>query len=503
MSPSEPYLGLGSRLTSGPSAAMARVGFGGELEGAPVLHPYLYFADVAHVVALTDAGLVRLGDARLLIEGLRRLDARPAAEIAWDPSVGDVYNNREALLATDVGAIADHLATGRARREATTVAWLLACRDRLTTLGLAVAGLVEDIVSVAAANTATVMADFTYLHHAQPTTLGHYLLGFAFPLLRDGERIGAALARANLSPAGSGSVNGSRLPIDRELLARLLGFDGIRLHTRDAMWAPDVAMELCSTASSVAVTLDRLVEELQIWSSSEFAFVRLADAHCRTSVIMPQKRNPYSLTQVRGEARRLLGDALGVTLTQLTPTGQPDNRTTAYQAVPAMLDKLTASTALVGEVLTEAEFDSGRLEEMASVGHPYATDLCDHLTLSAGLANRQAHRVVGKAVAMAEARAGAVSAADLSNASAELGIDLGSTLPDVADELDPRRLIALRTTPGGAAPTSVTAMLDACTAGSETLRSTIAPYDPELFGASFERQVASQLDRLAAQEKRQ
>jgi len=486
-SPEPAYLGLGSRLTSPPSADMALAAFGAELDAADVLHPELTFVDIAHVAALATGSVISRRDAQMLVDALRDLGSVPSAQIAWDPSIGDVYNNRDSFLRSKVGETAGHLATGRARREATTVAWLIACRRRLLALTEVSEQLGSTLTAMARQHRHTLMSDFTYLQHAHPTTLGHYLLGFAYPVSRDCARLLDALDAINSSPAGSGSVNGSRFPIDRRMMAELLGFDGLRTHTRDAMWAPDTALVQASAALSIATTTDRLAEDLQIWATSEFGYIELDDAHCRTSVIMPQKKNPYALSHVRGEARRTVGEATTVATTQLSATGQPDHRTVVYHTIPRMLDRLVLSTRLLADVVARMTVNTSMLDLASRSGYSYSTDLCDHLTITSGTSNRDAHRVVGMAVRRAIADGSRpVSAADLSEAAGELGLDIGSISDaEVAELRDPSNLISLRITEGGAGPRAMDAMFAELDSAWEAIAERRRSHPAAAFEAGF------------------
>ena len=491
-------LGSGDRLASDPSQRMAQVGFGGELEAANLLHPALGYADIAHVVALADAGIVGADTASALVAALRRLGARPWEEIDWDPVVGDVDNNREALLHDDIGDLAGWLATGRARREATTIAWLLVVREAHLSAANSALDALNAIIDLATRHAGTLVTDFTYLQHAQPTTFGHYLLSFAYPMLRDVERLLGALDEIDLSPAGSGSVNGSRFPLNRRLLAELLGFPRLRTHTRDAMWPADVAQRPGQAVAVAAVTLDRLVAELLLFTTSEFGFVELADRHTRTSVIMPQKKNPYSLTQIRGLLRELIGMAHTITLTQLTPTGQPDNRTTAYEQVPRLLERLAAAHALAAEVLSDLRVDEDAMLRSANDDFTASTDLCDLITSRLGLTNRTAHRVVGRAVRNAsEAGRDGLSRDDLVKAAATLDVDVsGLDAGEVEACNDPAVLVGLRTTTGGAADAPMREMLDDLNAEVAKLRRRITERAGALDG--FDNVADAYLQRISA-----
>jgi len=175
----------------------------------------------------------------------------------------------------------------------------------------ALIGTGSTLVGLAESHIQTLMPDYTYLQQAQPTTLGHYLLGFAYPVLRDLDRVGACYGRTNMSPAGVGGVNGTRWPIDRDRLAALLGFDGLTTHARDAMWQADQPLEVMSVVTAALLNLDRLAEDLQVWVTSEFDLIELSERHVRGSMVMPQKKNPYALAFVRGVASATIGRLAG------------------------------------------------------------------------------------------------------------------------------------------------------------------------------------------------
>jgi argininosuccinate lyase len=337
----------------------------------------------------------------------------------------------------------------------------------------------------AAAHRTTLMPDYTYLQHAQPTTLGHYLLGFAYPLARSLGRLERALELVNRCPAGAGSVNGSRFPIDRERLARSLRFDGVVTHTRDAMWAPDLPLTVLAELVAAMTTVDRLVEELELWATAEFGFVTLADRHCRTSVIMPQKKNPYALSMIRGHARSALGDYVAVVATNLTPSGQPDNRAASYERVPVVLRRCTDSIGLLAEVIAQIEFDTDRMAAEAASGFAYATDLCDYLVVETGIDNRTAHRIVGLAVRQAiDAGRTDLVAQDLAAAAAELDVTLPTLDPhDVDRQRDLLHLIDVRKGIGAAG--AVDPMIDELSSLAAAATATYGAHPLLEFEAAF------------------
>src|SRR5512145_627730 len=271
------HLGLGDRLKESPAPELVASAFALEAGDGPLLYEGMSLADLAHAVMLLEVGLIPPSAGAELLAALLALHGIPAADFPFDPARGDAYNNREYVLRQKAPEVAGWLQAGRPRREVTTLAYLLVVRERLLSLTSALLDLMAILLDLAEAHLNTLMPDYTYLQTAHPTTLAHYLLTFVQPMTRDLARLRGAFERANLSPAGSGSTNGSRLPLDRERLAALLGFDGLALHTRDAMWQPDGPIEVLAAVVALLANADRLAEDLQIWATVEFGLIELAD----------------------------------------------------------------------------------------------------------------------------------------------------------------------------------------------------------------------------------
>ena len=284
--------GEGSRLKEGPAPELMQSSFRLEINDAAILWRGLSLADLAHVIMLREVGVIPASEGNRLLQLLLELHQLPLAEFSMNLALEDVYSNREAWIRHRDEAAAGWLGAGRPRREPATVAYRIAVRDRLLALTSSLLDLCRAIIDLADAHTATLMPDYTYLQHAHPTTLAHYLLSFAYPILRDVDRVQACFLRTNQSPAGIGNINGSGLPVDRRRLAELIGFDGVIVNTRDAMWQVDEPVEVMAMAMALHLHLDRLAEDLQIWNTSEFNLIELADRHARISLIMPQKRTP-------------------------------------------------------------------------------------------------------------------------------------------------------------------------------------------------------------------
>ncbi|MGD0945898.1 MAG: lyase family protein [Candidatus Binatia bacterium] len=454
----EHQLGVGARLAEPPSAALVS-SFGAELEFAHVLYEGLGYADLAHTVMLMEAGLIPQPAGVRLLHELVALHDLGIGGIALEAKWGDIYNNRDAELQRRLGDGAGWLHVGRARREALNLGWLLHVRNAChRLLGVALA-FVETLTRLAEQHTETVMPDFTYLQHAQPTTLGHFVLGFAYPVVRDVERLLREVVFFNRSPAGSASTNGSRLPLNRDRIRALLGFDDIVVHCRDAMWEPDLPINLMGVLVSLVTTADRLTEELQLWSTAEFGFMELADRHCRTSVIMPQKKNPYALAFIRGKARETDGQLVSVITTNQTPSGQLDNRNASYELVPRALATTTGIMRLLAEVVEAARFDRSRMRTQAETGCTWGTDLVDMLMQREHIDSRTAHEIVGSVVAHWADAGTSGLVADLDRAfRARVGHEPTANLDEIAAELVPDRIVQDRCGVGSCAPASVRAM---------------------------------------------
>jgi argininosuccinate lyase len=463
----------------GPAPELIEAGFALENADAPLLHAGLNLADLAHVLDLRSRGVIPPDAARALLGVLLEASAMSAEEFPYDPAFGEPYNCRERWFSGRIGDVAGWLHAGRPRREAVRVALRLVLREALLDLVEQGGDLAATMAARAAASSRTWMPDQTYLQHAQPSTFGHYLLSFCYPTLRDAQRLLDAEEWANLSPGGAGCVNGSRLLDDRGVVAGLLGFTGVIEHTRDAMWAVDGMVDMVAAATSLVSTQSKLAEDLEIWASSEFDYVTLSDGFSRSSVLMPQKRNPYALSIIRGASGTLIGRLTGFLAVIKSPSARSDNLIYAYGEVPRALDLAARTTRLSDGVLRTLTVNPERMWAALEGGFSQATDLAEYVMQSCAVDYRTAYQVVGIAVRKAS-RAGArgmdLDAAALDAAAVEFrGAPLGLTGRDgaaeeLAEVLDPRAVVATRTASGGAAPKVVEQMAADCTAGADRLR---------------------------------
>ena len=459
-------LEIGARLAAPPDPAMVSAAFAGELEGQKGLAAGMGLADLAHTVMLIEQGVIAKEPGAALLGALLELQRGPEG-FTLDPALGDLYTNREAWISERTEA-AGWLGAGRARREATTTAWHLAVRSSVLDLAAALAGCGEALCRKAAALRDALAPDYTYLQAAQPTSFGHYLVTFAFPILRDLDRLRSLHGRIDRSPAGCGSANGSRLPQDRARLSELLGFAGPVVHARDAMWQADAPIECLGAVVAALINLDRLAEDLFFFATAESGLVELSDAHARASKILPQKKNPYALAWVRAVANEMIGVQAAVAASGRTPSGQIDNRLLAYREVPRALASAAGAARLLAGVIDGLRFDAARAAERLARSFTAATDLSEVLVLETGLDYRAAQRVIGalaRALEESGRRAASVTPFDVSAAAERtLGKPIAVGAHAIARALDPARAVAARTGIGGAAPEPLEAMIAACRA---------------------------------------
>ena len=489
------YLGEGGRLTGGPAPELVEAGYATETAHGPLLAEHLSLADLAHAVALVEAGELSRERGGTLIAGLLELHEIPADDFPWDPAHGDAFNCRERELTRRIGPdAAGWLNAGRPRREAFRVALRLRAREGAIALHDAVLDLAEAIVDQASRHAGELGADYTYLQPAQPTTVGHLLLSYSEPALRDAARLREHAGTLGLSVAGAGGSAGSRWALDRRRLAALLGSDEIVTHVRDAMWQTDVYLDLLSTVAISAAAQSQLAQDLEIFASREFGVVLLADRHSRASALMPQKRNPYALAVIREAAGAAAGDLAGTLTTLHTGSARTDHFHALNGVVPRRLDHALHITRLAARVVAEMRIDAARLATAAREGFTVAADVADVIARTGGLDYRSAHKVMGLVVRR-RAEAGlpfaGISAEEIAEAGEALGHTARVSEDELAQALDPTKCIRERPQEGSCAPDQErrliersTALLSAARAWSRGEAEAIAAARTELLAAA-------------------
>jgi argininosuccinate lyase len=407
---------------------------------------------LAHARMLARVGVLSAQDLADIERGMTQIlaDIR-AGRFQWSLDLEDVHLNIERRLTDLVGDAGKRLHTGRSRNDqvATDVRlWLRAAIDDIDGL---LRGLQARLVDLADAHAETVMPGFTHLQVAQPVSFGHHLLAYYEMLKRDRARFADCRVRVNQLPLGAAALAGTTYPIDRTIVARELGFDGVCANSLDAVSDRDFAIEFCAAAALLMTHLSRLSEELIVWMSPRFGFVMLADRYCTGSSIMPQKKNPDVPELVRGKTGRVNGHLVAL-LTLMK--GQPlaynkdnqEDKEPLFDTVDTVVDTLRVFTGMLGGLTVNA----GAMRRAAAEGFATATDLADYL-VKKGLPFREAHEAVARAV-----RSAAEQGKDLS----ELELDaLRQFSPlidrDVYAVLSLEGSLAARNHTGGTAPAQV------------------------------------------------
>jgi argininosuccinate lyase len=448
-------------MTGEPAAELVAAGYAWEVADAPLLHDSLNLADLAHAVELAERKILPERVVPVLVGALLDLVASPAAAVDYNPGYGELYDSRERHLTSRIGDDAGWLRAGRTRREAVRTAFRMAVRTQVLDLIDAAAALANALAAQSERHVDTLAPDYTYLQQAQPTTFGHYLSSFADPVLRDAERLVAEFAHVNAGPAGSGAANGSRIIVDRDATARVLGFDHAVEHTRDAMWQTDPFLHVLTAATSLLLTQDKLAEDLEIFASTEFGFVALGDGYSRSSILMPQKRNPYALTVIRGSTGVLVGRLAGQAAVSKTPSARSDGLIYLYGELPRALDLAHRVTRLSSGVVRTLTVDPQRMRSALDSGYSQAGDLAELLMRRFGADYRTAHKVVQHAVREASGSGSAtLDAGTVARASAGVvGTPWRLTDTDIRQLLDPRVLVDTRSALGGASPDAMAPML--------------------------------------------
>jgi len=350
---------------------------------------------LAHARGLHAVGLLTKGQLRAVEKGLgqisEELDSGRFAFQETDEDIHTAVERRLTELAPDAGA---RLHAGRSRNDQVSLDMRLYCRSVCAALTRGLSDLVQALAVQALRHADLAMPGYTHLQRAQPVTVGHHLLAHAEPLLRDADRVRSAYAAADRMPLGSGALAGSTLPLARELVAKELGFSSLTENTIDAVSDRDFALDLVYACASIGIHLSRLGEDVVLWASSEFGFVRLADRIATGSSLMPQKKNPDIAELVRGRSGRAIGSltALATVLKGLPLAYDRDlqeDKVAVFAAVDNALDCLEAARLMVENL----EFDAARLAEGLDDDGLYATDSAEKL-VTEGVSFREAHRRV-------------------------------------------------------------------------------------------------------------
>jgi len=407
---------------------------------------------LAHARMLNHVGVLSKEDLAAIERGMADILAEiHAGQFVWSLDLEDVHLNIEKALTAKIGDAGKRLHTGRSRNDQVATDVRLYLRDAIDRIQAGLRACQACLIDVAEQHAATVMPGFTHLQVAQPVTFGHHMLAYFEMLARDFERLTDVRRRVNRLPLGAAALAGTSYPIDREFVARELGFEAVCANSLDAVSDRDFAIEFSAAASLVMVHLSRLSEELILWMSPRFGFIDLADRFCTGSSIMPQKKNPDVPELVRGKTGRVFGHLMGL-LTLMK--GQPlaynkdnqEDKEPLFDTVDTLVDTLT----IYADMLKGIKVKPDAMRQAALQGFSTATDLADYL-VKKGLPFRDAHEAVALAVRSAETRQ--CDLADLSLADLQTFSPLVSE--DVFAVLTLEGSLAARNHIGGTAPEQV------------------------------------------------
>ncbi|MGE0445081.1 MAG: argininosuccinate lyase [Vicinamibacterales bacterium] len=418
----------------------------------------------AHLVMLAERGIVPPGDARALRDALASLSPAQVRATPYDGSCEDLFFHVERLLVAAAGEdAAGRLHTARSRNDIDMTMYRMRQREFVAAVLEATLELRASLIEQASRHRDTVFAAHTHTQPAQPTTIAHYLLAVIEQLERDATRLEAAYASTNHSPLGACAITGTGFPIDRQLTSDLLGFDAPLANTYGSIATVDYLLESAAAVSVMLAGLGRVVQDLLLWCTPEFGYLRLADGFVQASSIMPQKRNPVALEHARGIASKALGQAQAITAcVHNTPFGDiVDTEDDLQPLVASMFRDAGRAVALVAASLRGATFDVGRLASRAAEGGTTTTELADHLARTHSVPFRTAHAIAGRLLAAGRVPLGAT----LARISGDLlGVPLEYSDAQIAEILSARHFVEVRATLGGPAPAETARALD--TAGA-------------------------------------
>jgi argininosuccinate lyase len=392
----------GGRFGQGPAAIMEEINASIEFDKRLAEHDLA--GSKAHAQMLATQGIIEPADADAILRGLDQIAQEIAqGTLAFKRELEDIHLNIESRLAEIIGAAAGRLHTGRSRNDQVATDFRLWVRDACARADAGLLALQRALVAQAAANIETIMPGFTHMQPAQPVSFAHHCLAYVEMLSRDRGRFSDATKRMNESPLGAAALAGTPFPIDRNATAKALGFDHPMRNSLDAVGSRDFALEFLAAESIAATHLSRLAEEIVLWASPSFGFIKLSDAFTTGSSIMPQKRNPDAAELVRAKTGRILGSfvALSTVMKGLALAYAKDLQEDK-EAVFTAADALDLSLAAMAGMVTDLKPNRETMRRAAETGYPTATDLADWLVSHAKTPFREAHHIAAKIVRRAE-----------------------------------------------------------------------------------------------------
>jgi argininosuccinate lyase len=441
----------GGHFESGPSEIMQQINQ--SISFDQKLYEQDINGSVAHAYMLTKKKILTKAEGKKIITGLKQVKREIiAGKFKFKPELEDIHMNIEARLADLIGDAAGKLHTARSRNDQVATDFRLYVRSAFDNLDNALKGLQAALLKRAEENYDTIMPGFTHLQTAQPVTFGHHLLAYVEMFGRDRSRAKDARTRMNECPLGAAALAGTSFATDRKITARMLGFAAPTSNSIDSVSDRDFAIEFLSTASIVAMHLSRFAEELVIWATADFNFIKLSDAFTSGSSIMPQKRNPDAAELVRAKSGRIYGSLFGLlTVMKGLPLTYSKDMQEDKEPVFDVVENISLCLAAMRGMVLDMKINKEKMKEAAGRGYSTATDLADWLVQNLGIPFRQCHHITGRIVKLAEERGCTLAEVPLEDMrKIEPGIN-----KHVYGVLSVENSVASRTSFGGTAPANV------------------------------------------------
>jgi argininosuccinate lyase len=416
------------------------------------LYQYDIQGSIAHATMLARQGILSDAERETIVQGLEKIRNRiDQGDFTWSVSLEDVHMNIESALTEAIGDAGKKLHTGRSRNDQVATDIRLWLRAEIDQLNTAIERLQYALIEKAEQEIETILPGFTHLQTAQPVSFAHHMMAWFEMLQRDRERLADCYKRVNVMPLGAAALAGATYPIDRHMTADLLGFSSPAENSLDAVSDRDFAIEFSASASILMMHLSRFSEELIIWSSAQFGFIELSESFCTGSSIMPQKKNPDVPELIRGKTGRIYGHLIALlTLMKSQPLAYNKDNQEDKEPLFDCVDNLKGSLKVFADMIPAIHCRKEAMRQATMQGFATATDLADYLVRK-GVAFRDAHEIVGKAVAFGVAEGRDLSQMDL----AELQRFSNRIEADVFDILTLEGSLAARNHFGGTAPNQV------------------------------------------------
>jgi argininosuccinate lyase len=441
----------GGRFAAGPAAIMeeinASIGFDKKLHAQDIQ------GSIAHATMLAAQGIITEADRDQIVTGLKQIAGEiESGKFEFSRKLEDIHMNVESRLADLIGPAAGRLHTARSRNDQVALDFRLWVKAEMAKTEKMLTGLISAFLDKAEQHAATVMPGFTHLQTAQPVTFGHHCMAYVEMFGRDRSRVRDAIERLDESPIGAAALAGTPYPIDRHMTSSALGFREPTRNSIDTVSDRDFALEFLSIAAICAVHLSRFAEEIVIWTTPQFGFIRLSDAFSTGSSIMPQKKNPDAAELVRAKTGRINGSLVALlTIMKGLPLAYSKDMQEDKEQVFDAAENLELALAAMTGMVADMTVNEAKMKGAAGAGYSTATDLADWLVRTLGLPFREAHHVTGRVVALAESKA-----CDLSDLPLDALQAIHPGITDaVYDVVTVEASVASRTSYGGTAPARV------------------------------------------------